>query len=149
MPQRFDISYVGADGEKHRPGMIHRTIFGSMERFIGILIEHFEGKFPLWLAPTQVKLLTVTEKFNDFAQGLKAQLSAEGFRVEMDGRNEKIGYKIREARNARDAYIIVIGEKEMESGMFPVRSSKKGELDPMSLPDLIGKLHLEIDEKAY
>ncbi|MDD3290125.1 MAG: threonine--tRNA ligase [Eubacteriales bacterium] len=149
MPQRFDISYVGAEGEKHRPGMIHRTIFGSRERFIGILIEHFEGKFPLWLAPTQVKLLTVTEKFNDFAQGLKAQLSAEGFRVEMDGRNEKIGYKIREARNARDAYIIVIGEKEMESGMFPVRSSKKGELDPMSLPDLIGKLHLEIDEKAY
>ena len=149
MPQRFDISYVGPDGEKHRPSMIHRTIFGSMERFIGILIEHFEGKFPLWLAPTQVKLLTVTEKFNDFAQGLKEQLTAGGFRVEMDGRNEKIGYKIREARNARDAYIIVIGEKEMESGMFPVRSSKEGELDPMPLADLIHRLRREIDEKAY
>ncbi|MDD3537249.1 MAG: threonine--tRNA ligase [Eubacteriales bacterium] len=149
MPQRFDITYVGPDGEKHRPGMIHRTIFGSMERFIGILIEHFEGKFPLWLAPTQVKLLTVTEKFNDFAQGLKAQLSAEGFRVELDGRNEKIGYKIREARNARDAYIIVLGEKEMESGLYPVRSSKEGELAPMALPELIQRLHDEIDEKMY
>ena len=149
MPQRFDITYVGPDGEKHRPAMIHRTIFGSMERFIGILIEHFEGKFPLWLAPTQIKLLTVTEKFNDFAQGLKEQLSAEGFRVEMDGRNEKIGYKIREARNARDAYIIVIGEKEAESGLFPVRSSKEGELDPMTLEQIIQRLRREIDEKAY
>ncbi len=149
MPQRFDITYVGPDGEKHRPVMIHRTIFGSMERFIGILIEHFEGKFPLWLAPTQIKLLTVTEKFNEFALGLKEQLAAEGFRVEMDGRNEKIGYKIREARNARDAYILVIGEKEVESGVFPVRSSKEGELDPMSMPDLIRRLHREIDEKTY
>ncbi len=149
MPQRFDITYVGPDGEKHRPAMIHRTIFGSMERFIGILIEHFEGKFPLWLAPTQIKLLTVTEKFNEFAQGLKEQLAVEGFRVEMDGRNEKIGYKIREARNARDAYIIVIGEKEVESGLFPVRSSKEGELEPMSMPDLVCRLRREIGEKAY
>ncbi|NLV69441.1 MAG: threonine--tRNA ligase [Clostridiales bacterium] len=149
MPQRFDITYVGPDGEKHRPGMIHRTIFGSMERFIGILIEHFEGKFPLWLAPTQVKLLTVTEKFNDFAEELKEKFVAEGFRAELDGRNEKIGYKIREARNARDAYIIVLGEKEMESGLYPVRSSKEGELAPMALPELIQRLHDEIDEKMY
>ncbi|MFA7196632.1 MAG: threonine--tRNA ligase [Anaerovoracaceae bacterium] len=149
MPQRFDITYVGPDGEKHRPGMIHRTIFGSMERFIGILIEHFEGKFPLWLAPTQVKLLTVTEKFNDFAEELKEKFVAEGFRAELDGRNEKIGYKIREARNARDAYIIVLGEKEMESGLYPVRSSKEGELAPMGLPELIQRLHDEIDEKMY
>ncbi len=149
MPQRFDITYVGPDGEKHRPVMIHRTIFGSIERFIGILIEHFEGKFPLWLAPTQVKLLTVTEKFNDFATSLKKQLADAGLRVEMDGRNEKIGYKIREARNARDAYIIVIGEKEMESGMFPVRSSKEGELGEMSLADIIEKLQKEIADKKY
>lgn len=149
MPQRFDITYIGPDGEKHRPGMIHRTIFGSIERFIGILIEHFEGKFPLWLAPTQVKLLTVTEKFNDYAENLKDRLKKAGLRTELDGRNEKIGYKIREARNARDAYIIVIGEKEIESNMFPVRSNKEGELAPMSIDALIEKLTKEISEKAY
>ena len=149
MPQRFDITYVGADGEKHRPGMIHRTIFGSMERFIGILIEHFEGKFPLWLAPTQVKLLTVTEKFNDFAEGLRQQFTECGIRAELDGRNEKIGYKIREARNARDAYIIVIGEKEMESGMLPVRSAREGELEPMTVEALLERLRREIDDKVY
>jgi threonyl-tRNA synthetase len=149
MPQRFDITYIGSDGEKHRPSMIHRTIYGSIERFIGILIEHFEGKFPLWLAPTQVKLLTVTEKFNDYAENLKDKLKKAGLRTELDGRNEKIGYKIREARNARDAYIIVIGEKEIESNMFPVRSSKEGELDPMSMDDFIAKLTKEISEKAY
>ena len=149
MPQRFDITYVGADGEKHRPGMIHRTIFGSMERFIGILIEHFEGKFPLWLAPTQVKLLTVTEKFNDFAEGLRQQFIECGIRAELDGRNEKIGYKIREARNARDAYIIVIGEKEMESGMLPVRSAREGELEPMTVEALLERLRREIDDKVY
>ncbi|NCB41080.1 MAG: threonine--tRNA ligase [Clostridia bacterium] len=149
MPQRFDITYIGPDGEKHRPGMIHRTIFGSMERFIGILIEHFEGKFPLWLAPTQVKLLTVTEKFNDYAETLKEKFKKAGLRTELDGRNEKIGYKIREARNARDAYIIVIGEKEIESGLFPVRSNKEGELAPMSADDFIAKLSKEIAEKAY
>lgn len=149
MPQRFDITYVGADGEKHRPGMIHRTIFGSMERFIGILIEHFEGKFPLWLAPTQVKLLTVTEKFNDFAEGLRQQFIECGIRAELDGRNEKIGYKIREARNARDAYIIVIGEKEMESGMLPVRSAREGEFEPMTMEALLERLRREIDDKVY
>lgn len=149
MPQRFDITYVGADGEKHRPGMIHRTIFGSMERFIGILIEHFEGKFPLWLAPTQVKLLTVTEKFNDFAEELRQQFAECGIRAELDGRNEKIGYKIREARNARDAYIIVIGEKEMESGMLPVRSAREGELEPMTMEALLERLRREIDDKVY
>ena len=101
------------------------------------------------LAPTQVKLLTVTEKFNDYAEALKDKLKAAGLRTELDGRNEKIGYKIREARNARDAYIIVIGEKEIESNMFPVRSSKEGELDPMSLEDLIERLTAEINTKAY
>lgn len=149
MPQRFDITYIGPDGEKHRPVMIHRTIFGSMERFIGILIEHFEGKFPLWLAPTQVKLLTVTEKFNDFALDMKKQLVDAGLRAEVDGRNEKIGYKIREARNARDSYIIVIGEKEIESGLFPVRSSKEGELGTMNFSDFVLKLQMEIADKKY
>ena len=105
MPQRFDITYVGADGEKHRPVMIHRVIFGSIERFIGILTEHFAGKFPLWLAPVQVKLLTVTEKFVPYAEEIKAKCEEAGLRVELDGRNEKIGYKIREARNQRDSYL--------------------------------------------
>ena len=147
MPQRFDITYVGADGEKHRPVMIHRTIFGSIERFIGILIENFEGKFPLWLAPVQVKLLTVTEKFNDYAYELAKEMEEAGLRVEVDGRNEKIGYKIREARNARDNYIVVIGEKEVSSGIFPVRSSKEGEIGEFSKADFIEKLQKEIAEK--
>ena len=96
MPQRFDITYVGPDGEKHRPVMIHRVIFGSIERFIGILIEHFAGKFPLWLAPVQVKLLTVTEKFTDYALKIAQQFEEAGLRVKADIRNEKIGYKLRD-----------------------------------------------------
>lgn len=149
MPQRFDLTYVGSDGEKHRPIMIHRVIFGSIERFIGILTEHFAGKFPLWLAPVQIKLLTVTEKFADYAEEVGKKLAAEGLRVEVDVRNEKIGYKIREARNERVSYIGVIGEKEMESGELTVRSSKEGELGAMKLDDFITKLKKEIAEKAY
>ena len=148
MPQRFDISYVGADGEKHRPVMIHRVIFGSIERFIGILTEHFAGKFPLWLAPVQVKLLTVTEKFADYALDVAAKLEAAGLRVEADIRNEKIGKKIREARNARTPYICVIGEKEAEAGTLTVRSSKVGELGEMQAEELIAKLVEEVATKA-
>ncbi len=148
MPQRFDISYVGADGEKHRPVMIHRVIFGSIERFIGILTEHFAGKFPLWLAPVQVKLLTVTEKFADYALDVAAKLEAAGLRVEADIRNEKIGKKIREARNARTPYICVIGEKEAEAGTLTVRSSKAGELGEMQAEELMAKLVEEIKTKA-
>ena len=102
MPQRFDITYVGPDGEKHRPVMIHRAIFGSIERFIGILTEHFAGKFPLWIAPVQVKLLTVTEKFVDYASEVAKKFEDAGIRAETDLRNEKIGYKLREARNERN-----------------------------------------------
>lgn len=148
MPQRFDLTYVGSDGEKHRPVMIHRVIFGSIERFIGILTEHFAGKFPLWLAPVQVKILTVTEKFNQYAYKLEKQFKEAGFRVQVDGRNEKIGYKIREARNQRDPYILVIGEKEEEAGTVTVRSSKEGELGEMPVSDLITKLQNEIDTKT-
>ena len=148
MPQRFDISYVGADGEKHRPVMIHRVIFGSIERFIGILTEHFAGKFPLWLAPVQVKLLTVTEKFADYALDVAAKLEAAGLRVEADIRNEKIGKKIREARNQRTPYICVIGEKEAEAGTLTVRSSKAGELGEMQADELMNKLVEEIETKA-
>ncbi len=148
MPQRFDLTYVGSDGEKHRPIMIHRVIFGSIERFIGILTEHCAGKYPLWLAPVQVKLLTVTEKFADYAKEVAGKLEAEGFRVELDIRNEKIGYKLREARNARDSYICVIGEKEVEAGTLTVRSSKAGELGEMTVADFVAKLSEEIRTKA-
>ncbi len=148
MPQKFDISYIGPDGEKHRPIMIHRAIFGSLERFIGILTEHTAGKFPLWLAPVQVKLLTVTEAFAPYAEEVAAKLKEAGLRVKLDLRNEKIGYKIREARNARDSYLCVIGERESEAGTLSVRSSKEGELGEMAIDDFIAKLKEEIDSKA-
>ena len=148
MPQRFDITYVGADGEKHRPVMIHRVIFGSIERFIGILTEHFAGKFPLWLAPVQVKLLTVTEKFVPYAEEIKAKCEEAGLRVELDGRNEKIGYKIREARNQRDSYLCTIAEREAEAGTLSVRSSKVGDLGEMNADEFIAKLVEEIETKA-
>jgi threonyl-tRNA synthetase len=148
MPQRFELTYIGQDGDRHVPSMIHRALFGSIERFIGILTEHFAGKFPLWLAPVQVKILTITEAYNGYAEGLAEQLREEGLRVQVDGRNEKIGYKIREARNARDSYILVIGEKEATGGAIPVRSSKEGDLGEMSIEAFTEKLKKEIRDKA-
>lgn len=148
LPQRFDITYVGADGEKHRPIMIHRVIFGSIERFIGILTEHFAGKFPLWLAPVQVKLLTVTEKFADYAKEVEKELKALGIRVESDIRNEKIGYKLREARNERVSYIAVIGEKEEAASTLTLRSNKLGEIGEMGVEEFKKKLIEEIETKA-
>jgi len=111
-PQRFELEYIGSDNEKHRPIVIHRVIYGSIERFLGILIEHFAGKFPTWLAPVQVKVLPISNKFNEYSESIKKKLSENRIRVEMDYRDEKIGYKIREARNERIPYIIVVGEKE-------------------------------------
>ena len=148
MPQRFDLTYIGPDGEKHRPIMIHRVIFGSIERFIGILIEHFAGKFPLWIAPVQAKLLTVTEKFSDYALQVGKKLEESGIRVEVDIRNEKIGYKLREARNERVSYICVIGEREAENGTLTVRSNKEGELGEMSVDDFAARLIKEIKGKT-
>lgn len=148
MPQRFDITYIGADGEKHRPVMIHRVIFGSVERFIGILTEHFAGKFPLWLAPVQVKLLTVTEKFNDYASQVGQKLKEAGLRVEIDLRNEKIGYKLREARNERASYIGVIGERETDAGTLTLRSSKEGELGEMTVDEFLDKCLEEVQTKS-
>ena len=148
MPQRFDLTYVGPDNEKHRPIMIHRVIFGSIERFIGILTEHFAGKFPLWLAPVQVKLLTVAEAFSDYAKEVAAKLEEAGLRVELDIRNEKIGYKLREARNERVSYICVIGEKEMNANTVTVRSNKVGELGEMSVDEFTAKLVEEVKTKA-
>lgn len=148
MPQRFDLTYIGADGEKHRPIMIHRVIFGSIERFIGILTEHTAGKFPLWIAPVQVKLLTVTEKFVPYAEEVAKKLEEAGLRVELDIRNEKIGYKLREARNERVSYIGIIGEREAEAGTLTVRSNKLGELGELSVDEFTAKLIEEIKTKA-
>lgn len=148
MPQRFDISYVGADGEKHRPLMIHRAAFGSVERFIGILIEHFAGKFPLWLAPVQVRLMTVTEKFTPYAEEVGKLFEEAGIRVECDIRNEKIGYKIRQARNERVPYMCIIGENEVEAGNLTVRNGKTGDQIEMKPEELKSKLLEEIETKA-
>ena len=148
MPQRFDLTYIGSDNEKHRPVMVHRVIFGSIERFIGIMTEHFAGKFPLWLAPEQVRILTVAEKFGDYGEEIKKKCEAAGLRVTLDNRNEKIGYKMREGRNARVSYLCVIGEREAEGNTVSVRSSKVGDLGTMNLDDFIAKIVEERDTKA-
>ena len=148
LPGRFNLEYTGSDGQKHTPVMIHRVVFGSIERFIGVITEHFAGKFPLWLAPVQVKLLTVTEKFVPYAKEVAEKLEACGIRVELDDRNEKIGYKLREARNQRVNYICVIGEREAEAGTLTVRSSKAGELGEMSAEEFTEKLLEEIKTKT-
>lgn len=148
MPQRFDLNYVGADGEKHRPIMIHRVLYGSIERFIGILIEHFAGKFPAWLAPVQVKVLPITDKYNDYANTIKEKLQAKDIRVEVDARNEKIGYKIREAQLQKVPYMLVVGEKEAEAGTVAVRSRDKGELGVVKIDGFMKDLIEEIDKKV-
>lgn len=148
MPQRFDISYVGTDGEKHRPIMIHRVIFGSVERFIGILIEHYAGRFPVWLAPVQAKVLSVSEKSYDYAESVVAKLKAAGIRCELDNRGEKIGYKIREAQLEKVPYMLVIGEKEVESGKdVAVRSRDSGDLGVQGLDDFIARVKKEDEER--
>ncbi len=143
LPQRFEAEYTGPDGKKHRPIMIHRVIFGSIERFIGILIEHFAGKFPLWLSPVQVKLLPISDKFTDYAKSVEEALKQEGFRCELDARAEKIGYKIREARAERVPYLLIFGEKEAENGSVSVRKRDEGDLGSMPLAQLTGLLHAE------
>ena len=147
MPERFSLEYVGADGEKHRPVMIHRTVFGSMERFIGILIEHYAGAFPAWLAPVQVKVMGITDAQADYARGLTERLLAENIRAEFDGRNEKIGYKIRAAQTERVPYMLVVGAKEQEAGLVSVRHRHKGDLGAKPFEDFLTELKAEIDGK--
>ncbi len=147
LPQRFELDYIGRDGEKHRPIVIHRVVFGSIERFIGILIEHFAGKFPTWLAPVQVKVLPISNKFNDYSEKIKKQLSDAEIRVEVDYRDEKIGYKIREARNERVPYIIVVGEKEEEENKISLRSRKNGDEGILELEKLMQRISDEVINK--
>jgi len=136
LPQRFEMEYVGADGQKHRPIMIHRTAFGSIERFFGILIEQYAGAFPTWLAPVQVKILPISDKFSDYAKEVENKLNALNIRVEMDSRAEKIGYKIREAQVERIPYMFVVGEKEAESNTVSVRERHQGDIGAMNIDEI-------------
>ncbi len=147
MPQRFDLEYTGADGEKHRPVMIHRVAFGSVERFIGILIEHFAGAFPTWLSPVQVKVLPISDKYMDYAQSVLTQLNEVGIRAEIDTRAEKIGYKIREARLQKIPYMLVVGAKEEEEKAVSVRSRFKGDEGQKNLQTFIADILEEIRTK--
>ena len=148
LPGRFNLEYIGADGEKHCPVMIHRVVFGSIERFIGIITEHFAGAFPTWLAPVQVKVLPVTDRAADYANQISAQLEAQGFRVEVDHRNEKIGKKIREAQLQKTPYMLVVGDRDMENQTVSVRHRSGEDLGAMSMDQFSALLHQVVDSKA-
>ena len=148
LPQRFDMEYVGEDGAKHRPIMVHRVVFGSIERFIGILIEHFAGKFPVWLSPLQVKILPITDRQVEYANALAAQMKEKGIRVKVDDRSEKIGYKIREAQMEKVPYMLVVGEKEMEAGQVAVRRRDKGDMGAINADEFIATVLADITEKT-
>ena len=147
LPQRFELEYIGSDGEKHRPIVIHRVIFGSIERFIGILIEHFAGKFPVWLAPVQVKVLPISDNFVEYGSEVIGKLREAGIRCEIDNRSEKIGYKIREARNERVPYMIIVGEQEKTHGNISLRSREGGDEGSTSLEEFIARVQKEEKEK--
>ena len=147
MPERFELEYVGEDGEKHRPVMIHRALLGSIERFIGVITEHFAGAFPTWLSPVQVKVLPITDRAAAYADQVAAQLDQAGYRVEMDHRNEKIGKKIREAQLEKIPYMLVVGDKEAESGQVAVRARSKGDLGAMDFAAFLAHLKQVVDEK--
>ena len=147
LPERFELEYVGADGEKHRPVMIHRVVLGSIERFIGVITEHFAGAFPLWLSPVQVKVLPVTDRAHEYAKALVSQLTDADIRAEGDYRSEKLGYKIREAQMQKIPYMLVVGDRDMENGTVSVRTRTGADLGAMSIADFIAKCRHEIDTK--
>ncbi len=148
MPERFDLTYVDQDNEKKRPVMVHRTILGSMERFMGILIEHFAGKFPAWIAPVQATVLPISDKFNDYANEVARLLEEKGIRVEVDERAEKIGYKIREAQMQKLPYMLIVGEKEVEDRLVSVRKRDQGDMGQMGIEAFIEQIIDEIETKA-
>ncbi len=149
MPEKFDLTYIGEDGQKHRPAMIHRAIFGSIERFIGILIEHFGGAFPLWMAPVQARIMSISDNNADTVRELVQQLKKEGIRVEADVRSEKIGYKIREAQVQKIPYMMVVGDKEMAEGTVSLRQRGAGDQGVFPVEDVILRLREEIAEKSF
>ena len=148
LPERFELEYTGEDGQKHRPVMLHRVVLGSIERFIGVITEHFAGAFPAWLAPVQVKILPVTDRATDYAKELSASLDTRGFRVEVDGRNEKIGKKIREATLEKVPYMLVVGDRDMENRTVSVRTRAGEDLGAMSLEEFSALLREKVDTKA-
>ena len=148
MPERFELEYVGEDGQKHRPVMIHRVVLGSIERFIGVITEHYAGAFPTWLSPVQVKLLPITDRAAEYADQVAAKLDEAGYRVEVDHRNEKIGKKIREAQLEKVPYMLVIGDKEAESGTVSVRHRADGDLGVMEIDAFMAQLKELVDTKA-
>jgi len=147
MPERFDLEYIGPDGNRHRPVMIHRTVFGSIERFIGILTEHYAGAFPLWLAPVQIVILPITDRIHPYAKEIEKLISVYGFRVETDLRNEKVGYKIREAQMQKIPYMIVLGDNEYANNMLTVRTRYGGDQGEMELQEFIARIVDEREKK--
>ena len=147
LPERFELEYTGEDGQKHRPVMIHRVVFGSIERFIGILIEHFAGAFPTWLAPVQAMIIPITDRQHEYAKELEKKLAAAGIRVESDLRSEKMGYKIREAQLKKIPYMLVVGDKEMEDGTVAVRARKEEKGGTMTVDAFLAAIRAEIDSK--
>ena len=148
LPERFELEYIGADGKKHRPAMIHRVVFGSIERFIGVITEHFAGAFPLWLAPVQVEILPVTDRAGEYAQSIAKQLEAAGFRAEVDQRPEKLGYKIREAQQMKVPYMVIVGDKDMENNTVSIRHRAGEDLGALKYEDFEKLLVDERDSKA-
>ncbi|HHX50512.1 MAG TPA: threonine--tRNA ligase, partial [Clostridia bacterium] len=148
MPEKFDLTYIGEDGQKHRPVMIHRVVFGSIERFIGILTEHFAGAFPIWLAPVQIRLLPITDRHLDYCYQIKKEAERRNIRAEVDERNEKIGYKIREGQLERIPYLLVVGDKEVEGRMVAVRKRKSGDLGAIPVEEFLNQAMDEIARKT-
>jgi threonyl-tRNA synthetase len=147
MPEKFDLSYIGPDGQKHRPAMIHRVVYGSMERFLALLIEHYGGAFPLWLAPVQAVVIPITDRQRTYALEIKDMLRNGKVRVEMDDRNEKVGYKIREAQVQKIPYMLVVGDKEVAARSVAVRHREQGDLGTVPLESFLAKIKEEINEK--
>ena len=147
LPERFELEYKGSDNENHRPVMIHRAPFGSMERFIAVLTEHCAGEFPLWLNPEQVIILTISERFNDYAEDVSRKLNNCDIRASVDVRNEKVGRKIRDAEMRKVPYMLIVGENEAETGTVSARKHKEGDKGTMSAEDFISLINNEVEEK--
>ncbi|MGD0832582.1 MAG: threonine--tRNA ligase, partial [Terracidiphilus sp.] len=148
LPARFELEYVGEDGERHQPVMVHRALFGSVERFFGVLIEHYAGAFPLWLAPVQVGLVPISERHHEYAKKVETELKAAGLRVEVDDRNEKMNGKIRDFANLKTPYILVFGDKEQEAGAVSVRTRGKGDQGSMPLAEFIAKARALVEGQS-
>ena len=146
MPERFDLEYIGDDGKGHRPVMIHRAILGSLERFVGILVEEYAGAFPLWLAPVQIIMLPIADRHVKYAEEVAGRLRAKGLRVDVDARNEKTGFKIREAQMLKIPYMLIVGDREEEAGKVAVRKREEGDLGAVPVDDFIANVENELTD---